>query len=178
MVDVRKGTKKVAKTVFDNAQVKSGPDYKIFLWLLLFVAFAAAIMLLNRKKKKPIAPIAAEKSNETMAATVPAPDKDRFEPARFALAAVNSQLFYKETGKAVWDILSEKFNLSSSQLNKPVVLRLLQQANTAPATMQLLESVLTDCELALYTPVHTEQDMRKTLDKAETLEQELRAVNA
>jgi len=100
----------------------------------------------------------------------PLAPKDKFEAARFALAAVNSQLFYKETGKAVWHILAEKLNLSSSQLNKPVVVRLLQQANTSPETIQLLETVLNDCELALYTPVHTETDMRQTLERAEKLE--------
>ena len=101
----------------------------------------------------------------------PAPKPDPFEPARFALAAVNSQLFYKETGKAVWHILSERLQLTSSQLNKPVVVRLLQQANTSPEAIELLENVLNDCELALYTPVHTENDMRHTLEKAERLEQ-------
>ena len=178
LVNIKKGTKKAVKTNPGNAQEKRGPDYRIFLWLLLFVAFAGVIMLFNRKKKKPVVQTVPQPVNETTAPPVPSVNTDRFEAARFALMAVNSQLFYKETGKVVWDMLAEKFNLSSSQLNKPVVLRLLQQANAPYATIQLLENVLTDCELALYTPVHTEQDMRKTLDKAEKLEQELRAVNA
>ena len=66
-------------------------------------------------------------------------------------------------------ILSEKFQLTSSQLNKPVIVRLLQQSNAPLETIPLLERVLNDCELALYTPVHTENDMRITLEKAEQL---------
>ena len=103
----------------------------------------------------------------------PVAPTDPFEGAKFALAAVNSQLFYKETGKVTWQILSEKFQLTSSQLSKPVVVRLLQQANASPETIQLLEGVLNDCELALYTPVHTENDMRQTLEKAEALKKAL-----
>lgn len=177
MVNVKKGSGKAKQPVAGNLANPGarGPDYKIFLWLLLFVAFALLVILLKRKKKTPVkgsfaAPVAAG----TAAAATP---RDRFEAARFALAAVNSQLFYKETGKAIWNILAEKLNLTSSQLNKPVVLRLLQQANTSPTTIQLLETVLNDCELALYTPVHTENDMRLTLERAERLELEVQAVS-
>ena len=46
---------------------------------------------------------------------------DRFEAARHALAAINSQLFYKETSKATWQMLAEKFKLVSSDLNKPLI---------------------------------------------------------
>jgi hypothetical protein len=60
-------------------------------------------------------------------------------------------------------------------LNKPVVIRLLQDRQAAPETIQLLEQVLNDCELALYTPVHTESDMRHTLEKAQQLEKLLKS---
>ena len=38
----------------------------------------------------------------------PAAPTDKFEAARYALSAVNSQLFYKETGRVIWNILSGK----------------------------------------------------------------------
>jgi hypothetical protein len=140
------------------------------LWLLPLLTIAVLVLFLNRRKKKiakrlvNIVPVQPEPNK------MAAPPVDPFEGARHALSAVNSQLFYKETGKATWQILSEKFNLTSSQLHKPVVFRLLQQSNASPETIQLLEKVLNDCELALYTPVHTENDMRITLEKAEQLE--------
>jgi BatD DUF11 like domain len=176
-LDIKKALKKAQQsndTAAGSTHAAKEPDYKIFLWLLLFIAFAILVIVFKRKKinptkSQPAANAAASIEKEQ------APPADRFEAARYALSAVNSQLFYKETGKAVWNMLAEKFNLTSSQLNKPVVLRLLQQANTPAPTIQLLEKVLNDCELALYTPVHTENDMRQTMEKAEKLEQELQA---
>ena len=171
MVDVKKGG---ARPAIQNqpvtVTVTKGPDYKVFLWLLLFLAFAAIVVLLKRKKIIPVGKtVAAQTAAPTPAQTHEKISRDHLEAARFALAAVNSQLFYKETGNAAWSLLAEKFNLAGSQLNKPFVLRLLQEANTPPETIRLLEKVLNDCELALYTPVHTENDMRQTLEKAEQL---------
>ena len=175
VADISKATRK-AKQAAGNGTTGLTPDsfnWRKFMWLspLLLLGLLALLFKLFKLQKnkgvnkKPAVMAVAE--NEQ----APAPKPDPFEPARFALAAVNSQLFYKETGKAVWHILSEKLQLTSSQLNKPVVVRLLQQANTSPEAIQLLETVLNDCELALYTPVHTENDMRHTLEKAERLEQ-------
>jgi len=148
------------------------------LWLLPLIAIAFLTILFNRKKNPPTAKkintIAKPGANTGIKKEQLVP-VDRFEGARLALNAVNSQLFYKETGKATWHLLAEKLNLTSSHLNKPVVIRLLHQANYSPETIQLLENVLNDCELALYTPVHTQNDMRITLDKAQKLEKQLTA---
>ncbi len=145
-------------------------NWRKFMWLSpLLVLIILTILYKISRKKTPGKLLAAAPIQKTVEKEFVAPS-DPFEAAKFALAAVNSQLFYKETGKATWHILSEKFNLTSSQLNKPVVVRLLQQANASPETIQLLEKVLSDCELALYTPVHTENNMRQTLEKAEELE--------
>jgi len=147
-----------------------GLRWSKLLWILPVLAIAVLVLLLTGKKKKavkrpsgiiPVAPVSEQTTPHAA---------DPFEGARHALAAVNSQLFYKETGRATWQILSEKFHLTSSELSKPVVVRLLQQSNAPVETIQLLEKVLNDCELALYTPVHTENDMRITLEKAEQLE--------
>lgn len=157
-----------------NGQQATGINWKKFLWLSPLLVLIVLTLLFNLKKK-----ISANKQarQSPSAPVVPTPEPvaapDNFEAARFALAAVNSQLFYKETGKAVWNILAEKLNLNSSQLNKPVVVRLLQEKNAPAPIIQLLESVLQDCELALYSPVHTENDMRQTLEKAVQLENSL-----
>ena len=141
------------------------------LWLLPLLAIALLVLFLNKRKTARAKPAGANVQQRPADEPVINQPVDHFEGARHALTAVNSQLFYKETGKATWQILSEKFQLTSSQLSKPVVVRLLQQSNAAPETIGLLEKVLNDCELALYTPVHTETDMRLTLEKAEQLKQ-------
>ncbi len=169
--------KKPALHTAVNNQPASGINWRKFLWLSPLLLLIILTLLFNLKKRAT-----SNKQSKQAAASpvahVPEPvvAPDNFEAARFALAAVNSQLFYKETGKAVWNILGDKFNLNSSQLNKPVVVRLLQEHNTPAPTIQLLESVLHDCELALYSPVHTENDMRQTLDKAVQLEMHLNSL--
>jgi len=175
VVNISKPLKKPAqmKTASSNDH-EPAFNWRKLLWLsplAVLIMLAIGYKLLRKKTAAP---------PKTFATTQPLAEKtavaaaDPFEAAKFALAAVNSQLFYRETGKASWQILADKFNLTSSQLNKPVVVRLLQQHNASPETIQLLESVLSDCELALYTPVHTENDMRQTLEKAEKLELQLR----
>ena len=171
VAQISKSLKKNKPSTTDQKHdvANDGARWLKLLWLLPLFAIAALLLFINSKKKKVV-----KKSASIIPAT-PAPEQipphpvDPFEGARHALAAVNSQLFYKETGKATWQILSEKFQLTSSQLNKPVVVRLLQQSNAPVETIPLLERVLNDCELALYTPVHTENDMRQTLEKAEQL---------
>ncbi|HTL10731.1 MAG TPA: BatD family protein [Chitinophagaceae bacterium] len=173
---IRKSNKK--RSVLADPQAtgnETGINWKKFLWLSPLVLLILLALLFNLKRMKPLYKNAPAPAPVVTEAPPPAP-VDLFEAARMALAAVNSQLFYKEIGKAVWHLLATKFSLPSSQLNKPVVVRLLQQSNAPAATIQLLETVLNDCELALYTPVHTENELRETLDKAVQLEQALAAV--
>lgn len=149
-------------------------NWQQWWWLVpLAAAVLLGLFLFSRRKKSTLKKTTTVPAAEKTVAAAPV---DHFEGARLALAAVNSQLFYKETGRATWQLLAEKFNLTTSQLNKPVVIRLLQQHHAPKETIQLLENVLNDCELALYTPVHTENDMRLTLEKAEALQQQLTMV--
>ena len=149
-------------------------DFKKLLWILpVLILFVAGIAVWKRNrnikfaKKNTPPPVQTEKTIESA---------DPFKAAKIALSATNSQLFYKETGKAIWHILSEKLQITSSHLNKPEVTRMLQQRGVSSETIQELESVLLDCEMALYTPVHTETDMKLKLEKAERLAVELNTV--
>lgn len=171
-VDVGKAAKKSkrfnTKTGDNEQSSDTGFSWIKLLWLLPLLVIVLLVLLFNKRKKMPAK---KNKAVTTVSESAKLTPVDSFEGARHALVAVNSQLFYKEIGKATWSMLAEKFNLTASQLNKPVVVRLLQQSNTPPETIELLEKVLNDCELALYTPVHTENDMRLTLEKAEKLKQ-------
>jgi len=96
-------------------------------------------------------------------------DTDPLEEAKYALSEGNSQLFYKETGKAIWNTLARQLQLGSSQLNKPAVVRLLQEKGVSPRIIVQMEDLLVETQMALYTPVHSEHDMKATLAKAEDL---------
>lgn len=175
IADVVKETKhrKKKAAVTEQPSNAGNNDYKRkLLWLIpvLIVTIAGFFFLRKNKKLVKQQPVAAGIEPVTGKINV---YTDPFEAAKKNLTEGNSPIFYKELGNAVWKILAEKLYITSSQLNKPVVVSLLQQKGVSTITTLLLESVLHDCEMALYTPVHSETGMRLTLDKAERLAKEL-----
>ncbi|MBS1567571.1 MAG: BatD family protein, partial [Bacteroidetes bacterium] len=153
-----------AKTSTSAATVtNSGTPTWLYPTAFGLLVLGLLIVFLRRKKTTPATPPPVE----TPVASAPAIITDPFEAAKNALNMGDSQLFYRETGKAIWNALAEKLQLGSSQLNKPVVTRLLQEKGASPVLIVQLESILLETEMALYTPVHTENDMKATLAKAE-----------
>lgn len=142
------------------------------LWLLPVLAMVF-LGIYYRKKNNPRP---ASVVNETAATAEPTFTVDIFQGARHALGEKNGPLFYKEIGNIIWNKLAQKLSITSSQLNKPAVIALLRQKKVPATVIQQLELVLLDGEMALYTPVHSEYDMKSTLDKAEILLKELESV--
>lgn len=164
LLNVKKGKARRASKPGIVAKEASSPDKWLYAGaatLFVLVVLAAFFLLKRKKPSKSVAPVVQE--------SLPViPEKvDWLAAARATLAAGESQAFYRHTEKALWNFLSEKLSLNASQLNKTEVRRLLQSHDTNPLLLVLLEEVMNDCQLALYTPDHSEQDMRVTLSKAE-----------
>ena len=75
--------------------------------------------------------------------------------------------FYKEINKAAWKVVTDKVNIPATGLNKPNTIRQLKYKGVNAEVIEKFESVLNECEMALYTPVHDVSDMHQTLNKAE-----------
>jgi hypothetical protein len=166
LLNVKKGKTKPASKPGAAATQETSRDkwwYAGAAALFVLVVLVAFFLLKRKKPAKPVEPLVQE--------TMPViPEKtDWLAPARSALAAGESQSFYRYTEKALWNFLAEHLSLTASQLNKTEVRRVLQLRNMDPLSLALFEEVMNDCQLALYTPNHTEQDMRTTLSKAEQL---------
>ncbi len=162
-------------TATANTGAAKAPGFdktRLLLPVALVVLFSGIfiILLWGRKKDKQKARIPAP----AIVAAEPIIPADPFEAAKKALQEGDSLLFYKETGKAIWNALAERLQLGSSQLNKPVVTRLLQEKGVSPAVIAQLHAVLLETEMALYTPVHSERDMKALLAKAEDFLEELK----
>jgi BatD DUF11 like domain len=145
------------------------------LWavpVLLVIGLFFVFWKTNQKKKKQAiaASIAKQQEQQTTIIT------DPFTRARMAIYDGNSQLFYKEVGNTIWNTLSEKLSITSSQLNKPAVIDLLQKKNMSATSIQQFESVVHDCEMALYTPSHSEANMKRTLQNASLFIEQLHAL--
>lgn len=154
---------------------------KPFSWLSLIWAIPLLLVVFlffyfrqkhNRQQKK-----ATAIANAKQRAEATTPIADLFAAAQMALYNNNSQVFYQEVGNAVWNALSKKLSITGSQLNKPFVVQLLQQKNMPAPTIQQFEQVVQDCEVALYTPHHSETNMKTTLQNASRLVEQLQALS-
>lgn len=166
LLNVKKGKIKAAAKPGAVATQETSSDkwwYAGAAALFVLVALAAFFLLKRKKPEK-----AAEPPVPEMLPMVPE-KADWLAAARSSLEAGESQSFYRQTEKALWNFLAEHLSLTASQLNKTEVRRVLQLRNTDPLSLVLFEEVMNDCQLALYTPNHTEQNMRATLSKAEQL---------
>jgi hypothetical protein len=75
--------------------------------------------------------------------------------------------FYRELNQATWDLLRDKLQVPSSELNKQHIGVLLKAKGFDETKIALLEKTLNECELNLYTPDHNETNMQQTLLQAE-----------
>lgn len=91
------------------------------------------------------------------------------EAAKAALKEERSSEFYTELNKAVWKTLYEKLSIPSAELNKYNAALVLKTRGASDEIINTLNTVLHECEMALYTPGHTTADMQQTLEKAETV---------
>jgi hypothetical protein len=160
---VKNETKKVTT---NNSPITSNSfNWLGLLWALPVILVGALFFVFwksNQKKKKQAIAASIAKQQEQKASII----TDPFSGARMAIYDGNSQLFYKEVGNTIWNTLSAKLSITTSQLNKPVVIDLLQKKNMSATSIQQFEMVVQDCEMALYTPNHSEANMKNTLQNA------------
>jgi len=93
-------------------------------------------------------------------------ETDPLEGARQQLLQASSNDFYKEINRSVWKIMAEKMNVPPTELNKYNMISRIQLKGADSGLVYRLQSLLNECEIALYTPMHTTTDMEQTLQKA------------
>jgi hypothetical protein len=158
----------IAAPLFSAGRPDGIPVKAILLALGVLVVAALGVYQwsIHRKQQKKSAAVLTpvlKPANET----VPVISKDLLDEARWALKSGESQRFYKEVNKAAWKVVTDKVNIPATGLNKPNTIRQLQYKGVNAEVIEKFESVLNECEMALYTPVHDVSDMHQTLNKAE-----------
>ncbi len=145
---------------------------KQFLAAAVFIVVLIAliiIMLLRAVKKSPAAK--QGKMPETHHNTPLQPDKTplpaiSLKEAGVALSQGKSQEFYSEINKAVREAVYRKTAKGPTEMTKFNMPFILREKGVPVHTIQELEDVIRDCEIALYTPIHEEKDMKNILEKA------------
>jgi hypothetical protein len=103
-------------------------------------------------------------SNSYVSSTPPV---DPLLEARQLFEHEDSKGFYREVNRAVWKAIGKKLDLSASELNKSNSLRLLQMRGWDDTALMTLESLLSECEMNLYTPAYDRWNMQQLLRQAE-----------
>ncbi len=74
----------------------------------------------------------------------------RLEAAKRCLSKNESKGFYEEISKAIWLYLSDKTGIPLSALSKETAIETLQNKKVPAAMQQKFESIIWECETALY----------------------------
>jgi hypothetical protein len=77
--------------------------------------------------------------------------------------------FYEELNRATWNVLCDKLQIRSSELNKYNVIKQLQLRKWNDYDIIHLEGILHKCEMNLYTPDYSEINGQQLLQETEGL---------
>lgn len=121
--------------------------------------------------------IALKRRNENLAADVIGTKrrralklaKKRLSTADKLLAQNDKNGFYNEVSRAVWGYLGDKLNIEMASLSKENVEEKLLARNVSAETISKLKSLLSTCELALYSPVGEGGQMQQNYETAMNL---------
>jgi hypothetical protein len=143
-----------------------------FFALLILAGLAVYLWRQNtrlRRAEAQLKPAVSPKATNpeiNIGAEVPV-NIDPFLRAKRMLANGDPSGFYRELNQTTWEILRDKLQVRSSELNKHHIGDLLRAKGLDNAKIALLEKTLNECELNLYTPDHNETNMQQTLFHAE-----------
>ncbi len=137
--------------------------YEWYYWLLFLLPIIVVVFAVqNARKKKQN----AQNSPDKMAANTVA--AQRLAAARAALTSGQHTAFFEETSKAIWLYLSEQLNIPLSHLKKDSLQNALSEKAIDAALIQKTLNQIEACEMALYTPLHM-QEQEQVLTNAENI---------
>lgn len=89
--------------------------------------------------------------------------------ARLMLIQQNGQGFYSELGKALWNYMNEKLQLTGTYTDKTEIVQQMKTKGFDDITITQFQLLAQQCEVALYTPAINEAEMQAVYDLAEDL---------
>ncbi|MEZ4885799.1 MAG: BatD family protein [Chitinophagales bacterium] len=81
----------------------------------------------------------------------------------------NKQGFYNEVIKTIWDYLSDKLNLQTTDMSKDNIRSLLEAKNVPTAMIDKLIATIRYCEMALFAPVADADNLQGTYTDTQNL---------
>lgn len=144
---------KVHTYLFDN----------IYYWLAYAVALAVLItvIIVYRRHIR----LAADVTGRRLARAGRVANK-RLREARKYLRSGDSDAFYASLAKALWGYVSDKLSIAPSQLMRDNIESRLTDFGADETGVSGMLEILDECEMARFTPNHTESEKTALYDKA------------
>lgn len=128
-----------------NAMFFMSPAYIIILVLMVTI-FIAAIIINNRINKFNKNKVLVKNKQATKVA------KKRLLNAHNHLKNNNQNSFYEEFSQALWGYISDKLNISRSQLSMDTVKEIMLEKNVSEDIVNEFVDLLSNCEFARFAP--------------------------
>lgn len=130
------------------------------VYTILSVLFLSLIVLKRHqiKENQNIAKVKNRQANKL--------SKKRLKKAHTYLADNNNSDFYEELMRAMWGYMSDKLNISLSQLTKDSVSDQLKSQSIVDDDILEFKSIINQCEFARYAPSGEEGATQKLYDRA------------
>ena len=127
--------------------------------VVMFVVFAAAIILNKRINKFNQNQVLVRNKKATKIA------KKRLKNAYDYLKIKDQNHFYEELSQALWGYISDKLNISRSQLSMDTVREMMNSKNVSEDIVNQFIELLNNCEFARFAPGDSDKKMEDLYQK-------------
>jgi len=100
----------------------------------------------------------------------------RLREARKAMAAHHNDEFYAILARALWGYLSDKLRIPASALTRDNIQEKLAATGAGDTLITRTIAILDDCEMARFTPMHSDMEVSTLYDQAVGVIKDLEAV--
>lgn len=141
-----------------NVLLFGSPLYFILIGLM-FVIFVAGMVFYKRVNKFNQNQVLVRNKKATKIA------KKRLQNAYNYLKIKDSAHFYEEFSQALWGYISDKLNISRSQLSMDTVKEMMENKNVSEDIVNQFIELLNNCEFARFAPGDPEKKMEVLYEK-------------
>lgn len=165
----------IDKTIKDILHIKSAAGTQhmdvgyvfdnILYWIAYIVAVVALVVcvIIYRRRIKLNADVTGKKLARANRVA-----SKRLRMARTYMKSHDNEKFYAELARAIWGYVSDKLAIAPSQLVRDNISAKLTDYGASQETVDKTLSVLDECEMARFTPEHSDQEVAQLYDEAVT----------
>jgi hypothetical protein len=138
------------------------------LWIAggILIGGLGIYFLMRKNRDHQPVPVKIEPAPVTQPAA-PVPVIDPLAETRALVSSGDYSRFYASVNRAVWKAVSDKLQLPASELNKFNISAGLGARGWNGEDILRLKSLLSECEMKLYTPEHSSADVERVMGEAE-----------